>query len=48
METSENENTVVQNLWDTAKVVGSKKKVYCNADIPREPRKIPNKQPNHI
>ena len=31
METNENENTTVQNLWDTTKVVNPKRKGKCIA-----------------
>ena len=36
METNENENTTVQNLWDTAKAV---LKVYSNISLSQETRK---------
>ena len=42
--TSENGNTTIQNLWDTAN--SSKTEVYCNIDLPQEIGKISNKQHN--
>ena len=42
--TSENGNTTIQNLWDTAN--SSKTEVYCNIDLPQEIGKISNRQPN--
>ena len=42
--TSENGNTTIQNLWDTAN--SSKRVVYCNIDLPQEIGKISNKQHN--
>lgn len=31
METDENENTTIQNLWDTARVV-----LHCNPSLPQK------------
>ena len=42
--TSENGNTTIQNLWDTAN--SSKREVHCNIDLPQEIGKISNKQHN--
>ena len=44
METNENENTVLQNLWNAAKVV--LREFYSNTVLPQETGKISNKQPN--
>ena len=45
LETKDNENTTIQNLWDVAKAV-LKREVYSNTILLQETRKIPNKQPN--
>ena len=42
IETSENENTTTQNLWDTVKS-SAKGKVHSNTGIPQETRKKSNK-----
>ena len=39
LETNENENTMVQYLWDPAKAV-SKRDIYSTASLPQETRKI--------
>ena len=48
LETNDNENTKIQNLWDAAKAVNfpSKREVYSNTSLPQETRKISNKQSN--
>ena len=43
IETNDNENMTIQNLWDTAKAV---LEVYSNTISPQEMRKISNKQSN--
>ena len=43
METNENENTTVQNLWETAKVVLRGKYI---ASLSQETRKVSSTQPN--
>ena len=45
LETKDNENTTIQNLWDVAKAV-LKREVYSNTILLQETRKIPNKQSN--
>ena len=45
MEINENENTMVQNLWDGSKNC-SKRKVYSKTDLTQEARKMSNKQLN--
>ena len=45
METNENENTMVQNLWDNAKVV-LRGKYIANPSLTQKSRKIPNAQAN--
>ena len=45
METNENENTMVQNLWDAVKAV-LRGKIYTNKSLLQEARKISNKQSN--
>jgi len=45
METNENENTSVQNLWDTAKVVLRGKYVAIQTSLKKN-RKIPNSPTN--
>ena len=44
MQTSENENTMVPNLWDAAKAVLREKSIVIQA-YPHETRKISDKQP---
>ena len=44
MDTNENEKTVLQNLWNAAKVV--LRVFYSNTGLPQETGKISNKQPN--
>ena len=44
METNENENTTVQNLWDSAKVVLRGK--YSNTSLSQEIRMVSSTQPN--
>ena len=45
LETNENGNTIVQNLWDTAKAV--LREVHSHTCLPQEKKKkIPNKQSN--
>ena len=39
IETNENENTTIQNMWDTVKS-SAKGKVHSNTGIPKETRKI--------
>ena len=46
LETNDSENTMTQNLWDAAKAVSSKRKVYSSTILCQETRKISNKQPN--
>ena len=46
IETNDNENTTIQNLWDTAKAVLRGREVYSNSISPQETRKILNKQSN--
>ena len=41
LETNENENMTIQNLWDAAKAV--LREVYSNTILPQETRKISNK-----
>ena len=41
LETNDNENTTIQNLWDTAKAV-----LRGNIILPQETRKTSNRQPN--
>ena len=45
METNENENTMVQYLWDAAKAV-LRRKLIAITGLPQEARKISNNQPN--
>jgi len=40
METNENENTIIQKVWDAGKAV--LREVYNNTDLPQEGRKISN------
>ena len=44
LETNNNENIMIQNIWDAAK--GAMREVYSNTILPQETRKISNKQPN--
>ena len=44
IETNENENTMIQNLWDTTKVV--LREVYSNISLRQEARKVSDKQLN--
>lgn len=37
METNENENTTIQNLWNVAKAV--QREVYSNTGLPQEAKK---------
>jgi len=46
LESNENGNTIVQNLWDAAKAVSSKREFYSNIGLPQETRRISNKQSN--
>ena len=41
LQTNDNKNTTIQNLWDAAK-----REVYSKTILPQETRKISNKQPN--
>ena len=41
LETKDNENTTIQNLWDVAKAV-LKREVYSNTILPQETRKVSN------
>ena len=45
LETNDNENTTIQNLWDAAKAV-LRRKFIANSSSPQEKRKISNKQSN--
>ena len=45
METNENENTTVQNLWDAAKAVLRGKYMAIQAFL-KKTRKVSNTQPN--
>ena len=45
LDTDEDENIMIQTPWNTAKI-SSKRKVYSKTGLPREIRKISNKQPN--
>ena len=45
LETNDNENTTIQNLWEAAKN-SSKMEVYSNTILSQETRKISNKQSN--
>ena len=45
LETNENENTMVQSLWDVTKAV-IKREIYSNTDLPSNARKVSYKQPN--
>ena len=46
LETSENENTATQNLWDTAKAVLRRKLIHSITGQPQETRKLSNKHSN--
>ena len=46
METNENENTTVRNLWDAAKAVLKGKYIAIQAFLSQETRKVSNTQPN--
>ena len=49
LETNDNENTAIQNLWDAAKAKSkktSKREVYSYTSLPQETENISNKQPN--
>ena len=45
IEINENENTMIQNLWDAAKAV-IRGKYFSNTSVHQEVRKISNTQPN--
>ena len=45
LETNENEDTTVQNLWDTAKAVPTRE-IHCNTSVPQKIGKNPNTQAN--
>ena len=47
LETTGNENTTTQNLWECSKS-SPKREVYSNAILPQEIRKTSNRQPNLI
>ena len=44
LETNDNKDTKIQNLWDTENA--AEREVYSNTILPREARKSSNKQPN--
>ena len=46
LETSENEFSTVQNLWDTRKAVLRGKFKVIDTGLPKKNRNISNKQPN--
>ena len=46
IETNDNEDKTIQNLWDIAKAVLREKEVYSNTILSQERRKKSNKQPN--
>jgi len=46
METNENENTMVQNLWGCKS--SSKREVYSNTGLPHEARKISDNLNLHL
>ena len=46
IETNDNEDETIQNLWDIAKAVLREKEVYSNTTLSQERRKKSNKQPN--
>ena len=48
METNENENTMVQNLWDAAKAVPRGKSIAIQAFLPKEGRTISNRLSLHL
>ena len=43
METNENEDTTVQNLWDTAKAILRGNILHCNTSIPQKIGKKPQR-----
>ena len=45
LETNDNENMTIQNLWDAAKTV-IKRELYSNTILPQETRKTLNRQHN--
>ena len=45
METNENEDTTIQNFWDTAKS-SLKREIHCNTSIPQKIGKNSNTQAN--
>ena len=47
IETNENENTMVRNLWEAPKN-GSKREVYSNIGLYQEARKISNNLTLHL
>ena len=46
-ETNENENTTIQNLWDSVRAV-LKGKIHSNTSLPQETREKSNKWPNFM
>ena len=44
LETNDNKNTTIQNLWDTAKAV--LRGVYSDTSLPQKTREVSNKQRN--
>ena len=42
IETNENENTIIQNLWDSVRAV-LKGKIHSNTSLPQETREKSNK-----
>ena len=46
LEANDNEDTTLQNLWDTYGKSHSKRKVHSNTSPPQETRKSSNKQSN--
>ena len=49
METTKNENTIIQNLWDWSKI-SSKKKVYSDSSLPylRKQENLNNNKKTHF
>ena len=45
LETNDNENTMTQNLWESAKAV-VKREVYRDTMLPQETRTTSNRQPD--
>ena len=45
LKTNDNENKTIQNLWDSGKVVLSRK-IHSNTDLSQKRRKISNRQLN--